>query len=102
MKIRLRYFLPCLVALGLSACGDEVQETKAEQVASGEILGRSVTDEMLPFDTLKSHPPLETPKKPDGDASLPSDADAAEEGTATETPDPSAEAVAPGVTQDAE
>jgi len=56
-------------AMCLSACGDRKQEAAPTiEKAEGEILTRSVTDDMLPYDTVRSQPPLAEPedKKSDG------------------------------------
>lgn len=54
----------CLAALSLASCGGQSGErgSESEATASGEILQRSISDDMLPYDTLKSHPPLEKPR----------------------------------------
>jgi hypothetical protein len=51
-----------IVAMSLSAC-DGGTETAAPTIskAEGEILPRSVTDDMLPYDILQSQPPLAEP-----------------------------------------
>jgi hypothetical protein len=50
--------LACLIALplALAACGRNEPDAKAR--AAGEILEGSVSDAMLPLDTVRSQPPL--------------------------------------------
>lgn len=52
-----------LLALQLSACGGGKKE-RSQQAgnAEGEILPRSVTDDMLPYGNLQSQSPLAMPK----------------------------------------
>lgn len=59
---------------GLSACEDQkVPERQAG--AGGEILERSVSDDMLPYDTVRSQPPLVS-EAPEDDASGDAEAEA--------------------------
>lgn len=51
-------------ALALGGCGKEAADPNAQ--AGGEILPRSVSDDMPPYDTVRSQPPLANP-----DAGLP-------------------------------
>jgi hypothetical protein len=50
--------LACVIALplALAACGRKEPDASAK--AAGEILEGSVSDAMLPFDTVRSQPPL--------------------------------------------
>ncbi len=48
------------VALGLAACKGENKGTDA-RTAVGEILPASASDAMLPYDSLRSQPPLAPP-----------------------------------------
>ncbi len=55
--------LPALIlpALLLSACGDDTSTPAAkgdERTASGEVLEGTISDAMLPLDTVTSQPPL--------------------------------------------
>ena len=52
--------LPVALALALAACGDEPEEAAGEdgRSAPGEGLEGSISDEMLPYDRLRSQPPL--------------------------------------------
>ncbi len=45
------------LSLALAACGSE-QKTAQKGTAEGEILPGSASDAMLPYDTLRSQPPL--------------------------------------------
>lgn len=49
-----------LAGLALTGCGKE--EKKEAATAEGRILERSVTDDMLPYDTVRSQPPLALPE----------------------------------------
>lgn len=49
-------------AVLLASCGSEPDDAAQRQsAAEGEILPRSVSDEMLPYDTVRSQPPLAEP-----------------------------------------
>lgn len=48
------------MAFSLAACGDD-RATETIDKAEGEILTRSVTDDMLPYEQLRSQPPLADP-----------------------------------------
>lgn len=67
----IRSILVTGVAAGaLAACGEQEKEpAPGQQAVSGKILERSVSDDMLPFDTVRSQPPLAEPDKSDGAAS---------------------------------
>ena len=49
----------CLSAavLALGACGEK-KEPARQDTAGGEILDHSIGDDMLPYDTVRSQPPL--------------------------------------------
>jgi hypothetical protein len=49
----------CAAPLALVACGDK--EAGNEDLGNGELLPRSVTDDMLPYDTVRSQGPLVAP-----------------------------------------
>jgi len=51
------------VVLCLSACGWKKDGADTIDKAEGEILERSVSDDMLPYDRLKSQPPLVQPEE---------------------------------------
>lgn len=52
--------LTALVALplALAACGSNEKKAKDQRTATGEILPGSISDSMLPYDTVRSQPPL--------------------------------------------
>jgi hypothetical protein len=54
MKPDLRLVLLFVLPLSLAACKKESKENRA----SGEVLAGSVSDSMLPYDTVTSQPPL--------------------------------------------
>lgn len=57
--MRLRSIL-VLAPLVLAACGDKSSDDGA-RAASGEVLEGTISDEMLPVDTVRSQPPLADP-----------------------------------------
>ena len=82
-----------LAALPLGACGGGGESGDDERTASGEVLEGTISDEMLPLDTVTSEPPLlktESPRAAGGDAEA--QGDEAEEGA--EAPDSESSAVA--------
>lgn len=84
----------CLVALTLAACGGDRREEGAGK-AQGEILPASVSDTMLPVDTVRSQAPqapsAESPGKAKGEPEI---APEASEAAGSADPDP-ASATAP-------
>ncbi len=53
-----------LATAWLGACGDNSrQASETIDRAEGEILERSVSDDMLPYDSLRSQPPLADPEE---------------------------------------
>jgi hypothetical protein len=55
-----RRLLPALIALGLLAgCGGDASSDK--RTATGEVLEGTISDAMLPLDTVKSQAPLADP-----------------------------------------
>jgi len=55
-----RRLLPALIALGLLAgCGGDASSDK--RTATGEVLEGTISDDMLPLDTVKSQAPLADP-----------------------------------------
>jgi hypothetical protein len=50
------------IALCLSACDSQQETPSTIRMAEGEILERSVSDDILPYDRLTSQPPLEQPE----------------------------------------
>jgi hypothetical protein len=81
--------LACLIALplALAACGSKEPDAKAR--AAGEILEGSVSDAMLPLDTVRSQPPL----APRTEAAKPGDKADDEGEAAEETTDAAATAI---------
>jgi hypothetical protein len=90
--------------LALSACGGEKAPDPAAS-AKGELLPRSVSDDMPPYDTVKSQPPLQSPapeieSSASGDTAAPS-SPGSEETEATPTPSSDTEAATPAPTSPA-
>lgn len=65
-KWRMHRAVACVALLGLSACGGEDAPVREDATASSDLLERSVSDDMLPFDTLRSEPPRAKPAKSEG------------------------------------
>lgn len=74
-----------LLAIGamstVAACGGSDDAPSSEPVKSGKILQRSITDDMLPYDTVRSQPPLADPEE------LKEGEEDATDGEAESTPD---------------
>ena len=96
----------CIFAasLALAACGDdaaEVDERNAEETARGEVLGGTISDDMLPLDSVTSQsPPREIESGEagadqdggeDGEASTDSGAQEQEEAESDPAPEPAPE-----------
>lgn len=64
--MRLRLHLTLCVALALAACGGETKK-ETGGTAGGEILPASVSDDMLPHDSVRSQAPL-APQAAGGEA----------------------------------
>jgi hypothetical protein len=58
-QTRTALYLACAATLALGGCQDKAPDEKA---AGGEVLPRSTTDDMLPYDTVRSEPPLAEPE----------------------------------------
>jgi hypothetical protein len=87
----LRLALILMAPLALAACGSGTSDKKQkdQRTAAGEILPGSVSDAMLPYDTVRSQPPL-APKetaKPGAKAGEATDA-AASDAPATSMEEP--------------
>lgn len=55
----LRFALILVAPLALAACGSGADKKQKDQrTAAGEILPGSASDAMLPYDTVRSQPPL--------------------------------------------
>ncbi|MCJ2188019.1 hypothetical protein [Novosphingobium beihaiensis] len=89
--------LALAAALPLGGCKkDKKEPAKAAAAAGGEILPRSVTDDMLPYDTVKSQAPLANPdagknKGKTSPAATPSESAGADEEEAAAAAPPAAE-----------
>ena len=55
--MRLRFAMLALPALLLASCGDK-QDEEDDRKASGQVLEGTISDGMLPLDTVTSQPPL--------------------------------------------
>lgn len=99
----LRLALILATPLILAGCGSGSDKAgKDHRTAAGEILPGSISDAMLPYDTVRSQPPL-APKetgKPGAKGDSPKNADA--DAAATDAPADSAEAPAEGAAEPAE
>ena len=87
--MKLRPFL-ALAPLVLAACGEEAPQGEA-QGASGEVLQGSISDAMLPVDSVRSEPPLADPEAAEEvreaiAADRPATADSGQEADADEDP----------------
>ncbi|HKT85175.1 MAG TPA: hypothetical protein VJQ77_03695 [Novosphingobium sp.] len=58
-KILAALYLAGAAALALGGCKEKPAQ---KQAAGGELLPRSVTDDMPPYDTVRSQPPLASPE----------------------------------------
>lgn len=59
---------PVALFLALAACGEEAETDPGDGgSATGEILEGSISDEMLPYDRVRSQPPLAAPEDVEGD-----------------------------------
>lgn len=78
--------------MALAACGGTEKKQKDQRTAAGEILPGSISDSMLPYDTVQSQPPLAPPETVKGGSkdAAGTQADAA----ASDAADPAAEAPA--------
>ena len=63
MKMHAHHISLALFSLALVSCGDAGEGGGSAQAeAGGKILDRSISDDMLPYDTLQSQPPPAKPK----------------------------------------
>ena len=105
MKFRSAVLLAAGAAL-LSACGDDAPAPEdgeeAERNAQGEVLGGTISDDMLPLDRLRSQsPPLREAPTAQSGAPAPGTTDAAvAEGEAAAEPEPEAPADAGAEAED--
>ena len=56
--MRTGYFIGVALVLALAGCHKGVDKAAEQKAAAGQILQGSASDAMLPYDTVKSHPPL--------------------------------------------
>ena len=87
---RFRPLLPLAIAVSLAACGDGPAADDG-RAAPGEVLEGTISDAMLPLDTVRSQPPLAEPE-----AAARVRARAAAEDAPGETPEGDATAVTEG------
>lgn len=73
--LRLPHLAAAAGLLLLSACTDDAVPVAEGGSASGDILPGSVSDAMIPTDTLQSQPPLMAPAPAAAGAPAPSEAD---------------------------
>jgi hypothetical protein len=87
------FTLACLGAasLTLGACGDS-EKPEQQNTAGGEILERSVSDDMLPYDTVRSLPPLAPQKMASSEGAARSGDESVDEANEGETGEPETDA----------
>ena len=95
MRTALSFILLGTTAFALAACSEK-EEAKRQETAGGEILARSVSDDMLPYDTLRSQPPLAPKPKANGagpstDESADEDGESSDDEAGAEPAQPSAQ-----------
>lgn len=78
MKARISALAAIPALLLLAACGEEPKveapiETNDSRTAKGEVLGGTISDEMLPLDTIRSQSPPLSGQSDSGDESGPGD-----------------------------
>lgn len=74
-----RLLVPLLATAALAACGGEAETGPERRSAAGEVLGGTISDDMLPLDTVRSQsPPLRETGGDGGEREAP-----AEDGRAT-------------------
>ena len=75
--MKLPLFASLLPFALLAACQDEAAPVEGEGDVSGEVLEGTISDDMLPLDTVRSQPPLlnEDPEAADAGDSEPASAE---------------------------
>jgi hypothetical protein len=58
MRLPIYLASPAVALLLLAGCNGEKKKAEDQRTAVGQILPASVSDSMLPYDTLRSQPPL--------------------------------------------
>ena len=89
-------------ALGLAACGDDAAEAPAEgdgRGARGEVLGGTISDDMIPLDQLQSQSAPQNQSSDGGDGS---DAGGSQEAAADAPSESAAAAEAPAAPEESE
>ena len=89
-------------ALGMTACGDDAAEAPAEgdeRGARGEVLGGTISDDMIPLDQLQSQ---SAPQNPGPESGEGPDSDTTQEATADAPNKSEAEAEAPAAPEESE
>lgn len=99
--MRSRLLLPLATAVLLAACQAESSDDEDDgRAASGEVLEGTISDAMLPLDTVRSQPPLAEPRAAASARASDEAEDAAEgeeaEATDAEAEEPAEEAPAAG------
>lgn len=93
----IRLFALSLLTVAVSGCGEKQTEGPERKTAAGEVLGGSISDAMLPLDTVQSQsPPLRESAADSGDGSESRDdkGEAAPPPASSPTSEPAAEASA--------
>ncbi len=63
ISLLMRTCIP-FAAIALASCGDSQDDgPRKGELASGKILERSISDDMLPYDTVRSQPPRAEPSE---------------------------------------
>jgi hypothetical protein len=57
-ELRLAWFASVAVCAALAGCGSEQKPKAGSATAYGEVLPGSASDAMIPFDSVRSQPPL--------------------------------------------
>ncbi len=84
-----RLSLSLLALTMLSACGDQESDEPERKTAAGEVLGGSISDSMLPLDTVQSQSPPLRESAADDSGAGPSEAADDDEEEEEEAPAPS-------------
>lgn len=75
------------LAFALAACGDQTEDNAGTGDAEGEVLGGTISDEMLPLGTIRSQsPPLRTDPDGEGGDNGAGDSETASDGSDDDAP----------------